>query len=136
MMKTQLQKGRNASGTFALGNTFGKGRPRRAVESEYLAALGNAVTLDTWGEIVKKAVEDAKAGDAKAREWVSRYVLGTEPIGLMALARRELQDITPEVEMAADYEIAHSDAMTLYTKYGNSFDRLHVAEMHKAEQGK
>lgn len=136
MMNTQLQNGRTASGAFAAGNTFGKGRPRRAVESEYLAALGNAVTLDTWGEIVKKAVEDAKAGDAKAREWVTRYVLGTEPITLMQLARRELQDIKPEDEIAASIEMAHSDAMTLYANYGEVVTNLQMAEKRKAEQGK
>ena len=30
--------------------------------------------------IGRKAVEDAKAGDARAREWVSKYLLGDMPL--------------------------------------------------------
>jgi hypothetical protein len=59
------------------------------VEADYLAALGDAVPLDRWRAIVERAVTDAENGDAKAREWVSRYVTGGVPNGLTDLAAYE-----------------------------------------------
>lgn len=96
------RSGRNPDGTFAEGNPGGPGRPRRAVEREYLAALSDALLLDDWREIVGKAIEDAKDGDAKAREWVSRYALGAAPISLHELAAREVLGIEADYEVAAE----------------------------------
>ena len=39
---------RNGDGKFANGNPGGPGRPRRTVELEYLAALGESVSLADW----------------------------------------------------------------------------------------
>ncbi len=66
---------RNAAGQFAQGNSGGPGRPRRAVEQEYLAILRETVPLDAWKAICERAAKDAKAGNPKAREWLSRYLL-------------------------------------------------------------
>ena len=41
-----------------------------------MAAIGNAVSLEDWQAIVRRALDDAKNGDAKAREWLARYLLG------------------------------------------------------------
>lgn len=84
-----LEAERDSAGRFVTGNAGGPGRPRRAVELTYLRALSDELTLEAWREIVRRAVEDARAGDAKAREWVTRYALGPEPVGLMALAVRD-----------------------------------------------
>ena len=65
------------------------GPPRRAVEREYLATLSEAVPLDAWREIIAAAVEKAKAGDAKARDWLARYLLGEKPMTLTDLAADE-----------------------------------------------
>lgn len=67
---------RQTNGRFAKGNSGGPGRPRRRVEADYLAALCDAVPPDAWQAIVRRAVADAKEGDAKARDWLSRYLLG------------------------------------------------------------
>src|SRR5579884_943112 len=45
-------------------------------ERDYLAALGDACPPAIWREIVARAVEDAKAGDGKAREFLTRYLIG------------------------------------------------------------
>jgi hypothetical protein len=63
--------------------------PRRAVERDYLAALADLVPLDTWREICQTTVEAAKAGDPKARDWLARYLLGPEPLKLLAVAADE-----------------------------------------------
>ena len=87
---------RNANGRFTIGNPGGPGRPRRAIEREYLAALGDAVSLHDWLEIVERAVVDAKAGDHQARCWLSKHLLGTSPGSLEALAADELGGRTPD----------------------------------------
>jgi hypothetical protein len=70
---------RNSNGTFAKGNRGGPGRPRRDVEYDYLVALSQGVKLADWKKIVKRASDDAKQGDWRAREWLSRYLLGLSP---------------------------------------------------------
>ena len=68
--------GRAKGGLFATGNPGGPGRPRRATEREYLSAISESCTTDDWAAIVQKAVEDARAGDKFAREWLSRFLVG------------------------------------------------------------
>lgn len=88
-----METGRNSDGTFAPGHTFkSPGRPRRAVEVEYLRALSDEVTTDDWKEIVAKAKEQAKAGDAKAREWLAGFVIGKEPPALTELALMDVHE--------------------------------------------
>jgi hypothetical protein len=67
------------TGRFLPGNTGSPGRPRRAVESDYLATLSEAVPTDTWRAIVDKAVEQAQAGDATARAWLGSYLPQSRP---------------------------------------------------------
>ena len=81
---------RDANGRFAVGNPGGPGRPRRAVEHDYLATLADAVPLTTWKRIVRRAVADAEAGDAQARRWISEHLVGRRPEALTALAATEL----------------------------------------------
>lgn len=71
-----MAEDRTQKGQFAPGNPGGPGRPRRAVEHEYLTTLSEAVPLGTWRDICRRAAKDARAGDAKARDWLSRYLLG------------------------------------------------------------
>ncbi len=84
-----IANGRAHGGQFAKGNVGGPGRPRRVVETDYLATLSEAVPLDAWQAIVARAVEDAKCGDARARDWLTRYLIGSEPPRLLDLAARE-----------------------------------------------
>ena len=71
---------RNSNGRFAPGNTFGQGRPTRRTEEEYLTAFSEALSIPQWKKIVKRAVKDAAAGDHKARDWIGKYTLGTQPL--------------------------------------------------------
>jgi hypothetical protein len=80
---------RGDKGHFKRGNPGGPGRPRRAVERQYLAALSDAVPLDAWRAIVEAAVEAAKNGDARARDWLARYLVGEHPLSLADLAADE-----------------------------------------------
>lgn len=97
--------GRDKRGRFAPGNTGGPGRPRRAVERDYLAALSDECGPDTWRRIVRRAVADAEAGDATARAWLGRYLLtapesdATPP--LCRLAAEESLGVDPVADEAA-----------------------------------
>lgn len=95
--------GRDTAGRFAPGNPGGPGRPRRAVEGDYLRALTDRLTPDAWGAIVDTAIDDARAGDAKAREWLARYVLGDRPPSLFSLAVADAAGDDADV----DAEIRH-----------------------------
>ncbi len=79
---------------------------RRPTERQYLAALSEACPPDTWREIVGKAVEDAKAGDPKAREWLASYLMGRPEHKAHSLHRLAVEDATgaDAVEKAADLE--------------------------------
>ncbi len=52
-----------------------RGRAPRVMEDRYLVALSRAVPLKKWISIARKAVEQAEAGDPRAREWLGRYLL-------------------------------------------------------------
>jgi hypothetical protein len=67
----------------------GKTPARRPVEREYCATLNAAVTLDVWKRIVQRAVDDALAGDAKAREWLSKWLMQAEVRTLTVMAAEE-----------------------------------------------
>jgi hypothetical protein len=84
-----VSHGREQNGRFSQGNAGGPGRPRRAVESEYLATLADSVSLDDWRAIVARAVADARDGDATARAWLSKHVLGQSHSTLTQLAADE-----------------------------------------------
>lgn len=87
---------RNANGRFAPGNPGGPGRPRRETEAAYLQALRDSVDLDDWRAIVSRAVADAKQGDAKARDWLSRHLLPNSPDDVDPAPEAERLDLTPE----------------------------------------
>jgi hypothetical protein len=53
----------------------GTATPRRPIEPEYLATLNAAVPLDTWQAICERAADDALAGNAKARDWLAKWLL-------------------------------------------------------------
>jgi hypothetical protein len=92
-----------SSTSFAPGNPGGPGRPKRATEVKYLRALVKAVPLKDWREIVKRAVKDAKAGDAKARSWLSKHLCGNDPLGLI--------EVVEELQATLEaYRRAHANA--------------------------
>jgi hypothetical protein len=71
-----MKNGSDRWGRFADGNRGGPGRPRRATEAEYLQALSGIVSVEDLRAIARRAVADAKRGSARARDWVTRYLLG------------------------------------------------------------
>jgi hypothetical protein len=70
------QQDRDPGGRFAPGNPGGPGRPKRDTEREYLRVLMDACPPARWQRIVDRAVEEAEQGDATARAWLARYLVG------------------------------------------------------------
>ena len=97
-----MSNARDNYGRFATGGPGGPGRPRRCVELDYLAVLGDTITLDDWREVVVRAVSDAKRGDARARDWLTKYLVGNEPPQLVELAAREQRGATVD-EMVDEF---------------------------------
>jgi hypothetical protein len=91
-----MKDGRDRWGRFADGNRGGPGRPRRATEAEYLQALSRIVSVEDLRAIARRAVADAKRGSARARDWVTKYLLG---------------DPAPKAPSGADGQRRVSDAM-------------------------
>jgi hypothetical protein len=116
---------RDERGRFTAGNPGGPGRPHRAVEREYLAVLGDGVSLDDWRAIVGAAVEGAKAGDARAREWLARYLLGETTLTLTDLAADELSKVGPEHDIGATaYQRQEARARDEVFKRLGSYQRI------------
>lgn len=102
--------GRNTAGRFTAGNPGGPGRPRRAIETDYLRMLAERLTPDAWRAIIDTAIDDARAGDARARDWLTRYALGTTPPTLWALAVADAAGITTDDEIRHTIERGAMDA--------------------------
>lgn len=66
---------RDEKGRFVKGVSGNPGG-RPIDQSKYLKRIDTAMTLKRWRAIVLKAIEQAERGDAKARQWLSDYILG------------------------------------------------------------
>lgn len=87
---------RKPDGTFAPGNPGGPGRPRRAIEEDYLRTLSDACPVDTWRDICRKAVEAACDGDPAARAWLTRYLVGDKTTLRQSLTQEEMFQLMTE----------------------------------------
>ncbi len=101
---TPSDASRNATDGVPDGPGVSERRPhvtRRAIEQDYIAALADAVSLEDWREIVRAAVERAKAGDYRARQWLAGHLTGDR--SLLKLAANEYNGDTPQrdIERAA-----------------------------------
>ena len=76
------------------GNPHARGRPRRAAEQDYLAATVAGVPLGDWQAIVRKAVAQARRGDHRARDWLGKALIGSDPIPLAQL----VEELRAELE--------------------------------------
>ena len=85
---------RDAIGRFMKGAS---GNPQdrlpKQVEQTYLQVCEGVCSFDVWREIVAKAVEQAKRGDARARQWLSDYLVGKPLPMVMALQVNQKTEI-------------------------------------------
>ncbi len=69
---------RDERGRFVRGHS-GNPRGKPIDQFKYLKKMGAAVTASDWRAIIDRAVEQAKRGDPRAREWLSDYLMGKPP---------------------------------------------------------
>lgn len=68
---------REAGGRFPKGQSGNPaGRPPKVREERYREILLSTVTFEAWEDIVRKAADQAKKGDAVARKWLADYLVG------------------------------------------------------------
>jgi len=92
---------RDSKGRFVKGASGNpQGRLPKETETSYLQVSESVCTFDVWREITMKAVEQAKRGDARARQWLSDYLIG-KPIS-MVMAVQERQDTLITVKYMRD----------------------------------
>lgn len=48
----------------------------RRTQSDYMGALLDRVTLETWGDVIDATVTRAKDGDGQARAFLAAYLVG------------------------------------------------------------
>lgn len=93
-----MEQTRDNHGRFVKGNGGGPGRPKRVREERYYEITTNTCTFKDWEDIVKKAVSQAKRGDAVARKWLSDFLVGVPE-----------QPISGALRIIVDWEEANSD---------------------------
>jgi hypothetical protein len=63
-----------------------------------MSVVMNKCSIDDWQEICGRAVSDAKNGDAKAREWLGKHLMGAvkaEAPTPMTVQQQALTEIDP-----------------------------------------
>lgn len=93
---------RDSKGRFVKGASGNpQGRLPKEIEKTYLQVCESTCTFDVWREITMKAVEQAKRGDARARQWLSDYLIG-KPIS-MVMAVQDNRDASVKIEYVNDW---------------------------------
>ena len=68
---------RDENGRFIKGSTGNtRGRMPKEREIKFYEVTLSAVTFDDWREIINKAKDQAKRGDAVARKFLADYLMG------------------------------------------------------------
>ncbi len=93
-----VDNGRTAEGTFAPGNTFGKGNPHAQRVGALRSALLEAVTEDDVREVLAALIREAKDGNVQAmREFFNRVLGQAEAVDVL----ERLDELEALLERAA-----------------------------------
>lgn len=95
---------RDEKGRFVKGHSGNPGG-RPIDQTKYLKKIDTTLSLKEWRVIILKAIEQAKRGDSRARQWLSDYVVG-KPIQSIDLEH------DGEIRFIVDYADELSDNPT------------------------
>lgn len=95
---------RDEKGRFVKGHSGNPGG-RPIDQTKYLKKIDTTLSLKEWRVIILKAIEQAKRGDSRARQWLSDYVVG-KPIQSIDLEH------DGEIRFIVDYADELSDNTT------------------------
>lgn len=68
----------------------------RRSQADYLRALADEVTIEDWQAIIRTAVEQAIAGNTRAREWLGNYLIGRPIQRIAAMIDDVSQRFSPD----------------------------------------
>lgn len=122
-----VKQGRDQQGKFTNGNTGGPGRPKRAVEEDYLGAFVDNVSIEDWVEICKTATQKAKQGCHKSRQFIAGYLVG-QPRKTIRLTNDE-PDLTQQC-----FELMTYEELKLIERAGLAWERVEKLMKESAEQ--
>ena len=103
--------GRDDNGRFAPGCNGGPGRPRRETEREYYDAISTACGPEQWNGIIEKAIGQAQDGDKAARDWLTRFLLPSDPGDLAkedARPRASIDDLLARIDRRLEHNHSRS----------------------------
>lgn len=133
---------RGKAGRFIPGTAPGPGRPPRQTEAGYMQAMMQACTLDTWRVICERAVNDAKKGDPKARDWLAKYLVGDPGHQAPAPMQVIIQQLTGQdaaldkaAVIVAEVEAARADAFGLALTTPGDIERAKAAILQAEAAG-
>ena len=99
-----IEQKRDEKGRFLPGTAGGPGRLPMVREQLYLERLHTKVTMEDWDEIIDKALEQAREGNWRARNWLSDYCIGKDPQPITIDQRSvkvDISSLSPEQLVAA-----------------------------------
>jgi hypothetical protein len=107
---------RDKNGTFIKGHApTSAGRPRTK-STDYAKLIRTALTEQAAYEIIDKAIEDAKAGEPRSREWLFKHVVAPIPKTLVVsdatIENRENLDQTLATMMSPEQLLALDAALS------------------------
>lgn len=85
---------RDENGKFVKGSSGNpRGRMPKEREEKFYEITMNACTYKDWEAITRKAVEQAKRGDAVARKWLADYLIGA-PVQRTEVSGKDGNELT------------------------------------------
>jgi len=75
-MANRDSRGRFIKGNKAAQGNVGGGRPAREREERYNEIMLTTCSFEDWAAIIVTAVQQAKQGDYRARDFLANYLIG------------------------------------------------------------
>lgn len=95
---------RDENGKFVKGSSGNpRGRMPKEREEKFYEITMNACTYKDWEVITRKAVEQAKRGDAVARKWLADYLIGA-PVQRQEISGKDGEAITVQIVNGVKYD--------------------------------
>lgn len=85
-----------------------KGMPKNPKRMAYTEILMTRCTLEEWAQIVNKAIDQAKDGNAAARRWLAGYLIGM-PKQRVEMTGADGSNVTIDVEFKAALDKIYGD---------------------------
>ena len=93
-----MSENRLPNGCFAPGNPGGPGNPLQGSVTKYRQAINEAVSIEDLKDIIRKMVEQAKAGNERAGKVLIERLAGKVVQEVMISGPVKLYDLSKDIE--------------------------------------